>query len=293
MKKIFLVVFALIVCASLFGCSDDDNSIIIGTKDFTEQHILGNILKLYIEENSNIDTTLMTDFATEMIFAALRTGVIDVYVDYTGTIYSNTITSSESGTPEEIFETVSSTINERYDLHMFEPLGFNNTFQLAVRRDTAEEHNLKTISDLANVSEDLIFGGSAEIIRRSDGLPNLKRLYGLNFKEERAIDGVDRYLAISRDEIQISEVFSTDGHLLTYDLVVLEDDKNFFPPYQGVIIIRNDTENKHPELQKILEKLSGVITDETMRELNYRVDVVGDSPYVVADYFLRKNDLIP
>ena len=293
MKKVFLIVLAMIAFASLFGCSDDDNSIVIGTKDFTEQYILGDILKIHIEENTNIEATLMFDLATEVIFAALRTGVIDVYVDYTGTIYSYATIRSETGTPREIFEITSRTVDERYDLHMFEPLGFNNTFMLAVRRDTAEEYNLRTISDLAKISENLVFGGGAEIIRRNDGLPNLKILYDMSFKEEIALDGVERYLAISRDEIQVSEVFSTDGHLLTYDLVVLEDDKNFFPPYEGVIIIRKDTMESFPELQRILGNLSGAITDEAMRELNYRVDVLGDSPYEVADYFLRRINLIP
>ena len=292
MKKLSLILFTLVLCATIFGCSDESDEIIIGTKDYTEQYVLGNILELYIESNTNIKTTLKTDLASDMIFSAIRTGVIDLYVDYTGTIYGYYFALSDSTDPEEVFNVASSSIAEKHGLHMFSPLGFNNTYQLAVRRNTAEEHDLRTISDLARVSEHLIFGGSAEIIRRSDGLPNLKILYDMSFKKEVALYGVDRYLAITRDEVQICAVYSTDGHLLTSDLVVLEDDRNFFPPYQGVIIIREDTMDRHPELQRILEKLSGTITDETMRELNYRVDVLGDTPREVAEYFLKKNNLI-
>jgi osmoprotectant transport system permease protein len=292
LKKVFLIVLAMIICAALFGCSDDDKSIIIGTKDFTEQHILGDILKLYIEDNTNIEAALVTDLATELIFAAIRTGVIDLYVDYTGTIYSFATVRSESGTPADIFRIVSNTVDERYDLYMFDPLGFNNSYQLAVRRELAEEYGLKTLSDLATVSENFVFGGGAEIVRRNDGLPNLQILYDMNFKDVRILDGIDRYLAISQDEIQVSEVFSTDGHLVTYDLVVLVDDKHFFPPYEGVVIIRKDTMEKFPELHRLLETLSGTMTDETMRELNYRVDVLGNTPQMAADHFLRNKNLI-
>jgi len=287
-----LIVLILLFCTALFACSDGSIDIVIGTKDYTEQHILGNILEQYIESNTNIKTTLKIDMASDLIFSAIRTGAVDIYVEYTGTIYGYYFALSDSKNPDDVFDVASNTISENYSLHMFAPLGFNNTYQLAVRRDTAEKHGLRTISDLAKVSEDLVFGGSAEIIRRSDGLPNLKILYDMSFKKEIALYGVDRYLAIARDEVQVCEVFSTDGHLLTHDLVVLEDDKNFFPPYQGVIIMRDETIEKHPELQRILEKLSGMITDEIMRELNYRVDVLGDSPQEVAKYFLVKNGLI-
>jgi len=277
----------------LIGCADDAEGIVIGTMDYTEQYILGSMLSQYIEANTNIKTTLTVDLASDMIFAAITTGSVDTYVEYTGTIFGYYFALSEPGTAEEIFEITSGVIKKEYDLYMFDPLGFNNTYQLAVRRDTATEFNLKAISDLAGVSDNFIFGGSSGLIRRDDGLPNLKRVYNIRFKEEIPVFGIDRYLAISRDEIQVAGVFSTDGNLVSHDLVILEDDKNFFPPYEGVIIIREEIINKFPELQRILSKLSGTITDEAMRELNYRVDILGDSPEEVAEYFLKRNNLIP
>ena len=293
MRKAFLVILLIIICAALYGCSADGGELVIGTKDFTEQYILGYILALYIEANTDISAMVIRDLASDVIFAGLRTGVVDLYVEYTGTIYSNYFSFFYPMTPEEVFSITSGTIADNYGLFMFDPLGFNNAYELAIQRDIAYTHNIRTISDLAAISPDLIIGGSPEFLRRNDGFQNLKRLYGLTFKEEVSVDHMDRYRAISEDEIQVTEVFTTDGALLSYDLFVLEDDRNFFPPYQGVIITRNEILENHPQLQNLLGDLSDLITDVIMRNLNYRVDVLGENPRYVAESFLRDNYLIP
>jgi len=293
MKIISLILLFPLICVILFGCSGNKNEIVVGTKDYTEQYILGNILAIYIEENTDINVTLKIDLASDVIFAAVRTEVVDLYVDYTGTIYGNYLVRSETRSPEEVFDFAKRTLQNNYDLDMLTPLGFNNSYNLAVSRSTAEEYNLKTISDLAEVSENFIIGGSAELLTRNDGLPNLKILYNLGFKAEHAIDGIDRYIAVNENVIQVSEVFTTDGHLFLQDIIILEDDKNYFLPYQGAIIIRNELSEKFPELPVLLNKLSGMLTDDVMRGLNYRVDVHNESPKDVAMYFLTRNNLIP
>ena len=293
MKIISLLLLFPLVCGFIFGCSGSKKEIVVGTKDFTEQYILGNILEIYIEKNTDINVTLKTDLSSDVVFAAIRTGVVDLYVDYTGTIYGNYLVRSETRSPEEVFDFAKRTLLNNYNLHMLDPLGFNNSYDLAVSRSTADEFGLKTISDLAGVSEHFVIGGSAEFLTRNDGLPNLKIIYNLGFKSERAIDGVNRYDAISANDVQVSEVFTTDGHLLLHDLVVLEDDKKFFPPYQGVIILRNEISENFPELIALLESLSGILTDDVMRGLNYRVDIHDESPRDVAMYFLTRNNLIP
>jgi len=264
----------------------------VGAKDFTEQHILGHMLELYIEANTKLNVDLKIDMASDVIFAGMRTGVIDIYVEYTGTVYGSYLVRSDSRNPEEVFNVTSTTLLDRYDIRMLDPLGFNNAYHLAVRRDTSVLHGLRTISDLAKVSSDFIIGGSAEFLTRSDGVPNLKLAYGMNFRAERAIDGTDRYVAITNDEIQVTEVFSTDGHLIANDLVVLEDDLHFFLPYQGAIVIRGEIAEQHPELVTALSKLSGLMSDDVMTTLNYRVDVLGESPRDVAEGFLKLNNLI-
>lgn len=293
MKKAFMIILLIIICATLYGCSAESGELIIGTKDFTEQYILGYILALYIEANTDFSTTVIRDLTSDVIFAGLRTGVVDLYVEYTGTIHSNYFSFFYPMTPEEVFRITSNTIAENYGLYMFNPLGFDNSYELAIQRNIAYSYNIRTISDLAAISQDLIVGGSPEFLRRSDGFPNLKRLYGLTFKEEVIIDHMDRYRALSEDEIQVTEVFTTDGALLSYDIFILEDDKNYFPPYQGVIITRNEILENKPHLQSLLGDLSGLITDHIMRNLNYRVDVLGENPRNVAESFLRDNYLIP
>jgi len=293
MKVVRIIVLAVCVCFLLIGCGNrSKDTIIVGTKDFPEQYILGNILMLLIEEHTDINAIIKGNMASHVIFAAVGTGDIDVYVDYTGTIYSYYLRQSESKTAEEIHDFVTREMARQYDLRVLGLLGFNNTFCLAVRSEVAANYNLRTISDLAEVSSTMIFGGSTEILNRNDGIPGLKRAYNMSFKEERAIHDNERYQAILVGDIQVAEVFSTDGFIRELDLVVLEDDKNFFPPYNGVVVIRNEILEKHPELLGVLSMLEGVLTDEVMRNLNFRADVLEESPRHVAESFLREAGLI-
>ena len=292
MKKLRLLLTLSVICGIFAGCSGKEPDIVVGAKDFTEQHILGHMLVLLIEANTNLKVSYRSDLSSDVIFAGIRTGVVDLYVDYTGTVYSGHLKYSDSTDPEEVHKVAARELKDKFNLRMLDPLGFNNTFYLAVRTDTAAEHGLRTFSDLAKVSSGFIFGGSAEILARFDGIPNLKRVYDMSFKEERAMDGAARYIAITNDEIQVTEVFSTDGFILEYALVVLEDNKSFFPPYQGVVVITDDAAEKYPELPAVLGKLTGILTDDIMRDLNYRVDMLNESPGTVAEKFLRARNLI-
>jgi len=293
MKKFGFILLILALCVFFSGCKEDEReTIIVGSKDFTEQYILGNMLELYIKANTDFNVLYNDNMASHVIFAAINTGVVDLHVDYTGTIFGYYLNNSGNNDPNEVYEISARELMAQYDLRMLGLLGFNNSYNLAVRQDTADEFGLRTISDLARVSSGFIFGGSAEIINRSDGLPNLKIIYDMYFKEERIIYNEERYPAVANDEVQVSEVFTTDGLIAEYDLVVLEDDKNFFLPYHGVIVIRNELAEKHPGLVELLERLEGRLSDEVMRGLNYRVDVLGETPRSVAERFLRENGLI-
>jgi len=291
--KQLLIVLLLIVCLLPVGCgSNQQESIIVGSKDYTEQFILGNMLALLIEDNTDLSVTFQTNMASHVIFAAISTGALDVYVEYTGTIYGSHLMRSEAKTPDEVYDISAEELRDRFDLLMLDPLGFNNTYGLAMRADTAARYNIRTYSDLAEVSSDFIFGGSAEIIGRNDGLPNLQKVYGMNFKGTRFAEEIERYSVLMNDEAQVIEIHSTEGMLTEHDVVVLEDDKHSFPPYYGVILIRNEIAEKHPELLEVLERLSGAITDEAIRILNHKVDVLDESPRDVAEAFLRENGFI-
>jgi len=293
LKRVVIPVL-LIACIMLAGCasSRQQKNIIVGSKDYTEQFIMGNILALFIEEHTNFSVTLRDNIVTHVIFAAIGTGAVDVYVEYTGTIYASHLRRTGTHDPDEVYDISARELMDRYDLRILDPLGFNNTFGLAMRTETAAEHNIITFSDLAEVSSEFIFGGSAEMIGRSDGLPNVQRVYDMQFKGTKFAEEKDRYTVLMNDEAQVIEIHSTEGMLAVHDVLVLEDDKNAFPPYYGVVLIRNEIAEEHPELIELLDRLSGTLTDDIVRDLNYRADVLGMSPRDVAEAFLRENNLI-
>ena len=292
-KRLTAIIMGTLAAALLFaGCSGGKKTVVVGAKDYTEQDVLGNMLTVLLEKNTNLDIEYKHEMSSNVVFAAIQSGDVDVYVDYTGTIYGNYLDYSDMKSADEVYDIAVEEMSEKYQLQVLAPLGFNNTYCLAVRPDTAEEYNLKTYSDLAKVSSDFIFGGGFEILNRNDGIPNLKITYDMTFKEEIAVEGVLRYSAIENNETQVTEAFSTDGMLLEYNLVVLEDDKAFFPPYHAVPVIREDTAEKYPEILTELAKLDQLIDDDTMRDLNYKVDVLKENPREVAEAFLKTAGLI-
>jgi osmoprotectant transport system permease protein len=275
------------------GCTQRrGDTIVIASKDFTEQDILGYIKQILINENTDLNTRLVNNLGSWIIYEAIKSGEVALYSEYCGTIYGNYFGYTETKSPEEIFAIARAGMKERYNILMLDKIGFNNTYTLSVRPDTAQRFNMRTISDLARVASQLTLGGTMEFVNREDGLLGLKRVYNMAFRNEITIEGALRYTAISNDEVQVTDAFSTDGMLLRYELVVLEDDRDFFPPYHAAVLIRQDIAEKHPQLVEILNRLIGTLNDDSMRQLNYRVDVRQESPESVARSFLREAGLI-
>ncbi|MGL4665915.1 MAG: glycine betaine ABC transporter substrate-binding protein, partial [Clostridium butyricum] len=264
------------------------NKIVIASKNFTEQIILGNMLEQLIEAKTDIDVeTKLNLGGTQVAYSALKSGSVDLYVEYTGTAYVNLLDIKDGNTnPDEVYDKVNEIFKEKENIEFLDPLGFNNTYALVVRKDTAEKYNLKSISDLKKVSEEFLMGPTIEFANREDGLLGLDKAYNINFKKVKPIDGGLRYTALMNNESDVIDAFTTDGLLDKFGLKVLEDDKNFFPPYYAAPLIRMDTLKEHPELEEVLNLLSNKITDEKMRKLNYEVDVNGRDPKVVANEFL-------
>lgn len=171
---------------------------------------------------------------------------------------------------------------------MLNPMGFNNTYAMATTKEIAQKYNLKTTSDLAKESSNMIAGPTIEFANREDGLIGLNKAYNVNFKGVKPIDGGLRYTALVNNETQIIDAFTTDGLIEQFNLVLLEDDKRFFPDYYAVPIVKEETLKKFPELREVLGKLDGRITDEKMRKLNYEVDVNKKDPKQVAKEFFAK-----
>ena len=288
-EKIFVAVLFTIVLASCYNKAD---VVFIGFKDFTEQDIIGNMLQILIDENTNLKTRLVANLSSNIIFAAIRSGDVHIYVEYSGTIYANYFGYTESQSPDEVLRIAKTGMKDRYDVLVLDEMGFNNSNTLSVRRDTAETFGLRTISDLTRVSPSLVLGSTGEFIEREDALLGIETRYGTKFKDKVVLAGNLRYNALVNDNVQVIDAYSTDGLLLRYNLLVLEDDLGAFPYYHAVPMIRRDIAEKYPELVGVLRMLAGTLDDERMRGLNYRVDVEQEDPREVARSFLIGAELI-
>lgn len=193
---------------------------------------------------------------------------------------------------EQVYETVVKEYKEQFDLEVLKQMSFNNTFTLAVTQEMAEEYNLDKISDLAGIAGTLISGTTFEFSNREDGLSGLLKTYGFQMGKSLTLDAAPRYTALKNGEINVIDAFSTDGLLKKFNLKTLEDDKEFFPPYYAIPVIRADALEKYPEITGIMEELAPVLTNDVMIELNYKVDELQQSPADVARDFLKENGLI-
>jgi osmoprotectant transport system permease protein len=289
------MVLVVVIIVGTVGCRiyGKKDTIVIGSKNFSEQLILGNILADLIEENTDLEVERKLNLGgSSVVWEAVKSGNVDAYVEYTGTGLVSIMQRQSIIDADKTYNIVKEYFDKEYNVEWLEPLGFNNTYVLAVREDTAKKYNLKTTSDLAKVSDELILGCTMEFSDRDDGYKGLKKIYNINFKSLKPVDGGLRYTAVNNKESDVIDAFSTDGLLKAFNLKTLEDDKNFFPPYYAVPIIRKDTLEKYPELKDVLSKLAGQISEETMRELNYKVDKLGEEPRKVANEFLKEKGLI-
>ncbi len=292
-KLIAAAMILMVTALALAGCGSD-NEIKIGSKDFGENIVLGEMFAQLIESNTDLKVTRKLNMGgTFVCFEALKKGDIDIYPEYTGTGLTAQLKLDVVGDPEEAYRIVSEEFDKQFGITWLTPLGLNNTYTLAVSNEVYEKYGVETYSDLAKVSGDLVFGADHEFFNRQDGFEGLVNVYGFQFKgEPKKMDISLKYQAIGNGDMDVTDIFATDGPIRQYNLKVLTDDKGFFPPYYAAPIIRNETLEKHPELKDILNQLGGMIDDATMTELNYLVDVEGQSVESVALNFLSAQGLI-
>lgn len=291
-KIIYTVIVILCLGIILSGCGKK-NTIRIGHKNFTEQRILGQMFALLIEEHTNYKTDVKEFGSTSLVFEALKNNQIDISGEYTGTAYAAILNQNELKEPQAIYDYVKKEYAEQFQINWLEPIGFNNTYTFSVRKEIAEQYNLKTFSDLAEAAPNLRLGVTMEFLEREDGLPGVKKVYGgFEFKEEKALDPGLRYTAIAENEVDVIDAFSTDGKIVEYNLTILEDDKQFFPPYFVAPLIHQESAKNYPEIVEVLLKLKNQISDEEMQELNYKVDEKRIPEAKVAEEFLKAKGLI-
>lgn len=295
-KVIAVLVALILVCVGcggyIYSSLNKKDTIVVGSKDFTEQLILGNMYADLLEEYTDYNVERKLNLGTTVLWNSIVQKKVDVCVDYTGTILVNIMKEQPEGSADDVYNHVKSCVSKDYNLQLLDPIGFNNTYTLAMEKDVAKKYNINTYSDLAKYSDEMIFSPTLEFENRDDGLPGLSDMYNLKFKDVKSMDGSLRYQALTSKDAQVIDAFSTDGLLEKFHLKVLEDDKNYFPPYYATPIINKDTLKAHPELEEVLNKLSGQIDEQTMIKLNYKVDELGQSPEKVAHDFLVEKNLI-
>lgn len=267
----------------------------IATKPMTEQYILGEMLKILIEDSTDytVNVTQGIGGGTSNIHPAMEAGEFDLYPEYTSSGYVMVLDHSASGvSDEEIWETLQKEYHEKYGMDWVGLYGFNNTFAVAVRSDVAQEYNLKTTSDLAAVSGELVFGGNPDYIEREDGFGLLCETYGLEFKDVMDIDIGLKYQAMANGEIDVTNGFTTDAQLGSGDVVALEDDLKLQANYYCSTVVREDTLEEYPGLEEALMKMDGILTDTEMAELNYKLEIEGLDEHQIALDFLTEKGLI-
>lgn len=310
-RTIATVLVALgLVLASLAGAAgaaaqdEDKPTVVVGSKDFTEQIIVAEMVALLLEDNGyNVERQLNLG-GTAVVHQALVSGEIDIYVEYTGTgllailgqelpeMDAAAATPAADSGQDQVYEIVSSEYEAQFGLEWLEPWGFNNTYALAVTQETAEEYDLRTISDLEAVAGEMTFGATQEFLVREDGLPGLEAAYGFEFGDEQGLDPGLVYSAVAEGQVDVISAFATDGRIEALDLVLLEDDLGFFPPYYAAPVVSQELLEQSPEIRDILNQLAGTIDDSTMAQLNLRVDEGGESEIDVARSYLEEQGLI-
>lgn len=297
MRKGFLLVAILVLCVLLIaGCGPKSEpgeetkpKIIIGSKNFTEQLIVGHMVGLLMEDAGYPVEYQLRLGGSGLVHEALVNGDINVYVEYTGTGLMVMLEEDVISDPDEAYAKVKELYKEKWNLVWLEPWGFNNTYTITMHKDKAQELGVKKISDLKDKAADLVIGATHEFIPRQDGLAGLQETYGFEFKEAMGMDEGLMYQAVKEGELDVISAFATDGRIPAFELVNLEDDLAYFPPYYAAPVVRGDLLEEDPEVANILNKLAGKIDDATMAQLNYEVDENKKDPSAVAKQFLQEN----
>ena len=292
MKNRLLALFIGLVLLS--GCESRKDTIHIATKPMSEQFILGEMLALLIEENSDLHVKITKGVGggTSNIHPAMVKGDFDLYPEYTGTGWLVILKKDSLLPPGQLFSELQKEYSREYGLKWVAPYGFNNAYSLAVSNEMAKKYNLKTFSDLALYPDLFTFGAEYDFYEINDGYADLCAYYNLKFKKNLDMDIGLKYEAMKSGKIDVINIFTTDGQLSHANLTTLTDDKHFFPSYYCATIVREETLKEHPELERILEKMNGILTDQEMADMNYKVDVEHRTEREVAVEFLKKKGLL-
>ncbi|HSR70554.1 MAG TPA: glycine betaine ABC transporter substrate-binding protein [Acidobacteriota bacterium] len=273
--------------------SGTSGTVVVGSKNFAENRLLGEMFAQLLEAHTGLKVERRLGLAgSDICFAAIQGGELDVYPEYTGTALVSLLGMESSRDPRIDLLRLRRELHRRHGLTFLSPLGFENAYEIAVRSDVARREGLRTISDLARVGPRLQAAFGFEFMQRPDGLPGLKDAYKFELAGERAVQQALKYQLAGQGDIDVLDVYTTDGRNLLHDLVILEDDKNFFPPYQAAPLVREDLLARHPDAVMTLELLAGALDAHHMRRLNRRLQESGASEGDVARQALSQMGLL-
>ncbi len=290
---IVALALCIIIAVMAFFSGNSASTIKIATKPMTEQYIIGEMLETLIEQDTDLEVELTQGVGggTSNIQPAMESGEFDLYPEYTGTGW-NMVLKEDGLYTEDMFDQLQTRYNNELDMQWTGMYGFNNTYGIVVRKEIADKYNLKTYSDLKRVSKQLIFGAEYDFFEREDGYDALCSEYDLEFKNTMDMDIGLKYQALNQNQIDVMVIFTTDGQLAKSDAVVLEDDKQFYPSYMCGTVIRSEVLNAHPELEDVFKKLTDLITDSDMAQMNYEVETENKEPSYVATEYLKARNLL-
>ena len=299
MKILLSMFLVLTLLLSITGCgkgktssSAKTDSIVIATKGFAESDILANMLKILVENDTNLKVEIKT-LDNKLLWDGVKRGEVDAYVEYTSTALLNILKLDPIRDPNKVYKTVSKGLDEKYKIKTLDPIGFNSSYGMALRKETARKLGITNISNLSDKSKQLVFGASQEYMNRPDSWPILEKAYNFKFKEIKTIQQKSlQYKAVEQELIDSMIVYTTDSKILSSNLVVLNDDKHVFLPYYAVPLVRENTLKQHPKLKDALNKLAGKITDKEIKRLNSEVDLKQKLASDVAKEWLQGEGLI-
>jgi osmoprotectant transport system substrate-binding protein len=275
------------------GSTSGGGAVKVGSKDFTEQFILGEMYALVLEDKGVKVERKLNLGGTPVAQAGLQNGQIDLYPEYTGTGLLTVLKEPANSDQKKVYDTVSKAYKEKFNLVWLEPAPMNNNQALVMTEDGSKKYGIKTISEMKEKASQLTMIGPPEFEAREDGLPGLKKAYG-DFKLKKFIpaDPGLRYKTLTNAQADVAVAFGTDGEISASKLVVLEDDKKLFPPYQVAPVVRQEALEKNPGIRDALNALAPKLTNETMQRLNYEVSGKQREPADVAKEFLTQESLI-
>ncbi len=293
---LMILIVVLGACSPGKGADSQKGTIKIGSKDFTEQFIVAEIYAQALENEGFTVERKLNLGGTPIAQTAIENGDIDLYPEYTSTGLLTVLKQDPIQNADDIYQAVKKGYEDQFQITWLQPSPFNDTQALAMTQAVSDQYGIKTYSDLAGQAPNLVLGGPAEFIEREDGIKGLQQAYGgFEFKEIKQLGtGSLRYQALLDGEIDVVVAFGTDGAIGGNNLVVLQDDKVFYPIYNVAPVVRQDTLAKYPQIADILNNLAPKLTDSVMAGLNWQVDGPDKKePAAVAKAFLQENGIIP